>query len=313
MRSYFPLGLGGMNVVRGYRFAGIYVRFLCLIVLGSGFLAEAEQIYAVVNQNTVGIFNTQSPGTLISEAPLSNPTRYGAATLAVLPATGQLYSIDEFNVDAVNALTGSESVIVHLPSNLLDYPLGAAFQPGTTNLFVMSFNGDLTSINVATGVVTQLGSAVFAPGGINSGSTGILEGITWASSPVTGEPTLYAVSPNFGLLQLNPANAEATTVAPMPIFADAGSGAGFTYSTATGTAYLSLFYGPLGGGNALFSVNLQSGQTNLIGPLGFASESELEIAAADTPAPEPTTFFLVMAAGFLTFLFRTRVPDARNG
>lgn len=285
-----------------------------------GLLAEpatAELIYGnFPNTNSVVSFDTANTGTLISSYPFSGPPPTNFANLiddiAVRSDTGQLYGVSGVGIYLIDPNTGMKTLVAPSPVTSPDFmSLGSSFQPGTGNLFVTSYpSGTLLEINVDTGVATTLGPLVFAPTDVHAGQTTYIEALTWGTPPGGTAPVLYGIDATVGLVAINPSSGQKTTVGPIPALVGSASGAGFTFSYLTGTAYADFTKANSNGvfGQFLYTVDLQSGGTALVGLVDHFPSGALQIAAANAEAvPEPGTLVLAgFAMAALVILRRVR-------
>ncbi len=276
--------------------------------------ASAELIYGSFNNgNNVLSFDTANTGTLISNYPLSGPPPATISDvilgLAVRTDTGQLYGVSGTGVYAIDPNTGVKTLAAPSPLTIpSDEVTGASFQPGTGNLFVASdIMRALLEVNVNTGVTTNLGSLEFAPTDPNAGMRTFVEALAWGTAPGSTTPALYGIDATVGLVAINASNGQKTTIGPIPAFVGSGSGAGFTFSALTGTAYVD-FSKVNGNGTesqVLYTVDLRTGQSALVGAIDHFGPGALQIAAANAEAvPEPGTMVLAMGGAVLLWLRR---------
>ena len=272
---------------------------------------SAELIYGSFNNsNDVVSFDTANTGTLITDYRLSGPPPTNSSDIilgfAVRSETGQLYGVSGTGIYTIDPDTGLKTLVAQSPlPTPSDEVMGAAFQPGTDNLFVtFSLTRSLLEVNVETGVTTNLGPLVFAPTDANAGKNTVLEGLTWGTPTGSTTPALYGVDTTVGLVAINSSNGLKTTIGPIPAFVGSSSGAGFTYSDLTGTAYLDFAKSDSGGtvDQFLYTIDLRSGQTALVGAVDHFPPGILQIAAVNAQAtPEPSTLFL-FASGTVALL-----------
>jgi Domain of unknown function (DUF4394)/PEP-CTERM motif len=281
--------------------------------------ASAERIYGSFNNsNNVVTFDTMNTGTLISNHPLSGPPPTTISDvilgLALRSATGQLYGVSGTGIYTIDPDTGVKTLVAPSPLTVqFDEVTGASFQPGTDDLFLTSFvTRSLLEMNVDTGVTTNLGPLVFAPTDANAGSNTFVEALTWGTPTDGTTPVLYGIDATVGLVAIDSSNAWKTTIGPIPAFVGSSSGAGFTYSDLTGTAYVNFAKVDDNGGlnQFLYTIDLRTGGTALVGAVGHFPPGVLQIAAANAPAvPEPGTLFLVGAAMVALLISWRRIQE----
>jgi hypothetical protein len=253
--------------------------------------ASAEVIYGSFNNsNDVVSFDTASTVTLISDYPLSGPAPATISDailgLAVRSDSGQLYGVSGTGIYAIDPNTGVKTLVAPSPLTIqFDEVRGASFQPGTGNLFVTSSaTNSLFETNVDTGATTNLGTLAFAPADPNAGKTTFLEGLAWGTPAGGTTPILYGIDTTVGLVAIDSSNSLKATIGPIPAFIGADSGAGFTYSDLTRTAYVN-FVKVTGNGTVnqfLYTIDLRTAGTALVGTVGHFPGGVLQIAAANT-------------------------------
>jgi hypothetical protein len=290
------------------RYPGPGLLGICLAALIVGMPASGEIVYGLFANSSILAFDPAAPSTIISNVPLFTPppaTAQGLIAIALRPDNGQLYGVNGTGVYILNPATGTQAFVAPSPLSASDYTWTATFQPGTGNLFVLGFvSRDLLEINVDTQVITNLGQLTFAAADINAGKASNEEAVAWGTAPGASAPSLYGIDANFGLVKIDASTAAVTTVGPIPAFADANSGAGFTISGLTGTAYLVL---PIeegsGSPQVLFTVNLQTGGSELVGAIDDLPDAPFSIAAADVTtipvveSPSPSCTISSIVAG----------------
>ncbi len=272
--------------------------------------AWGEVIYGSFNNgNNVLSFDTANVGTILTDHPLSGPPPSTISDvilgLAVRPDNGQLYGVSGTGVYVIDPNTGNKTLVSPSPLTLqFDEVTGASFEPGTANLFVTSFDSrDLLEVNVDTGAITNHGQLAFAPTDVNSGKDALDEALTWGKAAGDAAPALYGIDTSAGLVTVDPFTALESTIGAIPAFAGSGSGASFTYSTLTGTAYVDFRKSSNGSEDQfLYTVNLRSGASQLVGIVDDFPPGLLAIAAANSQAvPEPATLSLLPTGAALLF------------
>jgi hypothetical protein len=259
--------------------------------------------YNVINDHLIS-FDATAPGVLLSDvAPTGLAAGEILAGLDFRPANGMLYSV---------AISGTESRVVTLDTvsgavTAVGFgftpPLAAApfygldFNPVPDRIRVVNTAGLSVRLNPNNGTLagtdTSLTYAVGDPGAANPPNiadvaynnnvagtlTTTLFGIdTRANTLVRVGGVDGTPSPNGGVL---------TTIGSLGV-ATSGNAGGFDIQTGTGTAYAVL---RVGGVSNLYRVDLASGATTLVGPVGGA-------ANVDGMAISPAGSFAIFANGF---------------
>ena len=109
-----------------------------------------------------------------------------------------------------------------------------------------------------------------------------VEALTWGTPTGSTTPGLYAIGTAGDMLvAINTSNGLMTAVGPIPAFAGSNSGAGFTYSNLTGTAYVAFPQENSDGvsDQVLYTIDLRTGETALVGIVDDLPGGELQIAA----------------------------------
>jgi hypothetical protein len=248
----------------------------------------SETTAAVTFIGNTGITNSWAE---IEFAP--NGTLYGFTDNGA--ATPSLYSIDPS--------TAAATLIGALNAGDFIFEGALAFAPdGTAYAMNIGSNGNaqLFNINLATGAATALGvvSGVFDINGLAYRSDGMLIGLDDNTS------SLYVI---------NPVTLTASLLAAVPT--TVGAIGGMTIESGVG------FYATGGpntsapGSDNLYSFDLLTGASTLIGNLGFTDSGLSGLAAAPGRAPEPSTWALLLVALVALFLWtgiRSRSTRARE-
>lgn len=286
---------------------------------------NAEPIIGLTSFNNLVTFDSAAPG--IVSAPLLVTGLVAGDTLLgidVRPIDGQLIGIarsasdpNQASVYAINSATGV-ATLIHLPfsfpfSGSLVGGLGIDFNPVPNALRLVSnaeanlritmggtgtvnVDGNLTRTGVADDPGLDIAAAAYSnnvPGGIGGVTTlydiDATTGELFIQGGLNGIP-----SPNTGALQL------VGSLGVQPV----SNLIGFDISGLTGTAYASISTAL--NNNDLYTINLDTGQANLIGVIGTRTRViDITVAAANS-VPEPATLALLSFGFALLALLRRR-------
>jgi len=278
-------------------------------------MASAELVTGLTVTNTLVTFDSATPGAV--SAPVAI-TGLGAGEFLVAidrrPATGQLYGL------------GSASRLY-----VIDTVTGAATQVGSSGAFTLSgtafgfdFNPTVDRIRVTTtttqnlrlnpndGALAATDSALaYATGDANFGATPRIVGSAYTNNfSAATTTTLYDIDSNLDILatQLPPNNGVLNTVGALGV--NTSDLVGFDISGLTGTAFASLT-APGAPSSSLFTVNLATGASTLVGTIG-ASVALLDIAVT-AAVPEPSiTISTTLGLAVLAFALRRRRTSVRR-
>ena len=279
-------------------------------------------------------------GALLSSICVLNSVSSEAATLYAATAAGgpgELYILNPATaavVTDIGPLNDAFSV---------NYPItGLAFNPITGDLYGSTGNAGsvdamLVSINPATALVTPIG--FFNAGPVNSSGTPT----TMADLAFDSAGNLYGIGSIGGpqLYSINPLTGQATVIGSTGLTSTTGGGLAIspgrifygtptasrfgTYDSGTGTySNIANPAKPTGGGaygaldfdgNTLYGLNVGSGSppptalvtispSGVVTSIGFSINSLDAIAFA--PVPEPGSVALLILAGPMAFLYRSR-------
>jgi DNA-binding beta-propeller fold protein YncE len=202
-----------------------------------------------------------------------NGTLYGFTDSAVTPT---LYSI--------NPTTAAVKAIGPLNAPAFVFEGALAFSPtGTAYAMNLGSNGNaqLFTINLTTGAATSLGVVT----GAND-----INGLAYRS-----DGKLVGLDDNSNsLLVIDPVALTATTLAAVPT--TVGAVGGMTVENGLGYYVTAGPGASVSGSDDLYSFNLFTGASALIGNLGFTDSGLSGLAAVPSSVPEPPTWGILLAA-----------------
>lgn len=234
------------------------------------FAAQARDIHMVDGQGNLLRADVRHPGVILDQTPLTGlPPGVAIAGIDVRSTTGQVVGVGSNGiVYSIDANTGATSAI------------GTGFSPGLEGT---TFGVDVnpvpdalrvtgnTGINYRLSFATGDHGAGSPDGALNPGSPDIVASAylnPGLSSTTPAATTLYGIDrAGNSLVTQDPPNA-GTLVDPKPLGVNVGSRTGF--DIAEGIGYLSTNPDD-GDGTNLYRVDLGTGATTLLGPVGTGS------------------------------------------
>lgn len=270
--------------------------------------ASAETIYALTTQNTVAVFDSSDPSTIVDGGSVRGLD--GAVDLEAIdyrPATGQIYLLDDmenvytfdpntFDATAVGAFTP------RIPGLSFAFDFNPAFMGGQFARIITDANDN----RVISGDTAQYLSPVektdvfYAAGDPNEGLDPNIAGIAYTNSFFGATSTQqYGIDSRLGVLTTVANNAGVlNTVGSLGVGALTNE-LGLDISGATGVAYAAL---QDGSNSMLYTVDLGTGAAT---PVDWIAAGEVIRSLTVLPIPEPNAGVLAAVAS-LTFLRRRR-------
>lgn len=282
--------------------------------------AASLKVYGLADSNTLVSFDPNDPTKTKSVA----VTGIEGTLLGIdfRPANGLLYGVtDTNNIYTINLSTGAASLV----SKLSPVPFNGGFQSGfdfnpvPDRLRLVGSNDQNFRINVDTGAIADGdpvtsgfqpdGTLAYAAGDSNFGADPNITAVAYTNSfsgppspmgvtPPTRTTTLYGIDSVRDILVLqNPPNAGTlNTIGSLGV--DFGPTGGFDiFSPAAGvnTAYAA-------SGSNLYTINLNTGEAQLLGTIGSGDRNIIGLAA--TTVPEPGTVGALLGLGTLALASR---------
>lgn len=261
------------------------------IALASGFAtgANAALLVGVTGTNNLVTFDSNSPGSYVSNNPISGTQNGNFITnIAYNRDNGLHYGLDtSANLYSIS-LSGSASLIASTLA-LSSFDAGFGYDPSSGKLVFAGSTAAEFATFATDGSGLASSTSAFAPGDANFSSTPSLFG--FAVDPVFFET--YVLDSELDILgqYFDPAFAELFTVGSLGLDV---TGVGEITVLADGSAFAALSTD--GSTTELYSINTGSGAASLIG--GFSDDGVVSLAAV----PEPSVSVLAgLAASLMAF------------
>lgn len=270
------------------------------LVLGAALLAAATvvplasgaTIYGITMQNNLFSVDSASPTAVQSAVFVSGLQSNEVITgIDFRPATGELFAVGSTSrLYTVNPMTG---VATAVGSGFTPAPNGTEFgfdfNPTIDRIRLVSDTDANYVLNPITGATQLVATNLFYQAGDpNVGANPSIVGSAYTnSSPIGSTTQLYGIDSVLNTLVTQANNAGTLgTVGALGI--DVTNLVGFDIGGANNTAYLSANLGPADT-SKLYTVNLATGATTLVGELGGG----LFVRDITVAIPEPTTLGLL--------------------
>lgn len=257
----------------------------------------AEELWALTTSNNLINFSSATPGafslrpiTGLAPGEVALGIDFRPATpsgrLYVLGSTNRLYLISDPNSGAATPVGGAP-----FTTSLSGSEFGFDFNPTVDRIRIVSDADQNLRAHPDLGTIVAVDSMLYYVGGdVNAGQNPNITAAAYTNN-VAGAmtTTLYDIDSNLDVLaiQLPPNVGRLTTVGGLGI--DVTHDNGFDISGNTAIAYLVTGWGPTNA--ALYQVNLASGTTTLVGPIGCNERVRgLSVGREFPTASEPTTW-----------------------
>lgn len=257
------------------------------LVLAAGLvpgLAQAENIFGLTTGNNIVTFDSSTPGTVTSSAPISGLGSDVLTGIDFRPATKQLYSVaTNGNLYKLSPSAGTfKAVLVgNIGVGLTGVGYGNDFNPTVDRLRLIDDSDQNLRINPNSGVTltdTTIGGGFDIIGSAYTNSFAGATSTVLYGLDAAGDQLLRSTNPNGGVY---------VGVGPLGISLASTDRLGFDISGLTKRAYFNV-------GSQFYSLSLASGGATLIGALG---SGEL-VGLSAYGVPEPSTWAM-MVMGFL--------------
>ena len=290
------------------------VTFSAIFLLGSMSNLAAAPLVGLTTGNRLVSFDSATPGTIFADVAVSGlGTGQGLVGIDFRPADGMLIGLardssGQAQVYSLNVLTGAAtalSAVFALPGSAF----GVDFNP-VPNAFriVSDFEANMRITAGGAGTVNT-DTSLTRTSGVADPTLQVTGAAYSNNNPggAGGQTTLYVIDSASGNLYTQgtvnfPGSSTSPNTGLLFLVGSLGLGSGLTDRVGfdirnTGEAFLSL-------GNSLYSINVSSGQTSLLGSIGTAG-SVTDITAS--PLPEPSTLVLTSLALLGATAFRKKL------
>ena len=245
---------------------------------------SSQTIYALSGSNLIS-FKTSAPGSLLSNVAVSGiAAGQSIQGLDFRPNTGQLYALGynqasgEARLYTLNLNTGAASSIGAAPVSLKANmgKVSFDFNPTVDRIRVTGSDNSNYRLHPVTGAIAATDfDLAFAAADVNAGANPSIGSVAYTNSYIGAtSTTLYNYDDSLNVLttQIPPNNGTLNTIGASGIsvnLADPSSDFDIFFDAASGTnkAYLSANNGTQTADN-LYAVNLSTGATTLLGPIG---------------------------------------------
>jgi len=243
---------------------------------------QGRQMYAVDGSNQLREIDSDNPdeerSTVAITGMASGETMVGIDFNA---ADGLLYGVGSAgNVYRVNLTSGLATRVGAGPvASLSGQFFGVDFNPVPNRLRIHSETGLNLRVDQTIGVLAATDVVLaFATADANAGATPNIVASAYTNSvtPAPMTTVLFAIDSDLDVLAnfADPNTGQMTTVGSLGV--DVGDAAGFDIAGDDGTAYAALTTGT--SGSSLYTIDLASGQTTLIGSIGGEAIVGLAVA-----------------------------------
>ena len=266
---------------------------LCAAGLGRAADAQAAELfYGVDAGNRLVTFSGQTPTSVARRAFTGLPAGEQIVGLDVRPANKQLVALGSTSrLYRIDAATGAATVIgtTAFAPPLAGTSFGFDFNPTVDRIRVTTDARQNLRLHPDTGATAAIdGTLAYATGDAGAAATPRIVASAYTNS-VAGATTTQLFNLDAGrdalVLQNPPNNGTLVSVGALGI--DVGDNAGFDISAVDGVAYVSAQLGQ-SISSQLYTVNLTTGATTLVGRVGGRSPLRALAAAGTAPADTAT-------------------------
>jgi hypothetical protein len=285
---------------------------VAVILITAQSRANAESIYAVNATGALLRFDSATPGAVTTVGPVTGLVGGGSETIVGIdfrPATGEFFGIS--NASRLYRISPATGMATQVGADgaffLSGTSFGFDFNPVPDRTRVVSDANQNLRLNPNNGALAAAdGSLAYAGTDTNAGVDPNVVGVAYTNSrpgPVVST-TLYGIDSALDVLLIQtPPNAGVlNTVGALGV--DVGDNVGFDISGATDIAYAAFQIG--GAMTDLYTIDLSTGHSTLVGSVGGGTMLLLDIAVQFEAVPEPGTITLLGLGVLGVFGYRGR-------
>ena len=253
------------------------VLFLLGLFFAVNLEARAATVYGVTNNNQLVRFDTSAPADVTVVGNITG-LQVGETIRGIdfRPRTGQLYALGSASrLYILNKTTGAASQVGALTTPLNGTSFGFDFNPAVDRIRIISDADQNLRVNPNDASTVVDAPLAYAADDLNFGRNPSAVGAAYSNNfNGAGATTLYDIDSNLDILVTqNPANSGSLqTIGKIGV--DTTNVVGFDINSATGTAYALL---SVTGFDALYTINLATGNTTLVGLLGITGVTGMAV------------------------------------
>ncbi len=270
---------------------------------------QAQDVYAVTDNQTLVSWNVDAPGTVLSGAAISGlASNEQIRGIDFRPATGQLYALGSFsNLYTIDVGTGAATLVGagSFSPGLNGSSFGFDFNPVIDRIRVVSEVNQNLVLNPNDGTSTGVTDLFYGAGDANEGTDPNVTASAYTNSFDGATTTqLYGIDTGLDIL-VTQANSAGTLGTVGSLGVDLNDTATFDISGVTGVAYATVQDTSLAR-STFWTINLATGEAMMIGEIGGGS-----LITAMAVVPAPGSVLALLGAGVVAGARRRRNPSGR--
>jgi len=275
------------------------------LIRGIAYAVRAENVFALTASGKLISFNAGLPGVISGSLAISG-LGSGESLVGIdfRPATGQLFGLSSASrIYIINSRTGAATPVGAAPSAtaLAGQTFGFDFNPTSDRIRTASDGDQTLRLNPNNGALAAVdGTIAFAAGDPNAGQDPNIVGAAYTNNFInSSSTTLYEIDSNLNALvtqgsvgsaPISPNSGQLLTIGSLGAGVDPNGVLGFDISSETGVA-LASFNTDGSSTTNLVTINLRTGASTLIGPIGGGEmilDITIEVRLPDVIAVTPS-------------------------